>query len=165
MFKYKFHQQTKFLCGKIKLVWLTWFFLPANIFLPNFVASNYQKVIADIWIIFVFYSFHIGFSFFWSLDPCPPKILDARLDWSCCFRKRSWYSRRYWRPLIQLSNDLPEWVKIILGSEFRNDWGEILLNKCKFHAEESSSWDTFFLGHSSSWNHCVWSNIKLFKKR
>ena len=165
MFKYKFHQQTKFLCGKIKFVWLTWFFLPANIFLPNFVASNYQKVIADIWIIFVFYSFHIGFSFFWSLDPCPPKILDARLDWSCCFRKRSWYSRRYWRPLIRLSNDLPEWVKIILGSEFRNDWGKILLNKYKFHAEESSSWDTFFLGHSSSWNHCVWSNIKLFKKR
>ena len=65
-----------------KLIWfylLEIFHLSTIIFLPNFVASNYQKIIADIWIIFVSYSFYIGLPLFWSLDPCPPKILDASL--------------------------------------------------------------------------------------
>ena len=62
-----------------KLIWfyLLEFFLFTIIFLPNFVASNYKKVIADIWIIFVSYSFYICLPLFWGLDPCPPKILDA----------------------------------------------------------------------------------------
>ena len=98
-FKYKFHQQTKFLWEKIKFSKIVWFYLleifslSTIIFLPNFVASNYQKVIADIWIMFASYLFNIGFPLFWSLDQCPPKILDGRLDitqslcvrWKCIF--------------------------------------------------------------------------------
>ena len=65
-----------------KLIWfylLKLFFLSTIIFVPNFAAFNYQKVIADIWIIFFSYSFCIDLPLFWSLDPCPPKILGARL--------------------------------------------------------------------------------------
>ena len=82
MFKCKFHQQRKFLRGKIRLSKINLVLLPWNflfsmiIFLTNFVASNYLKVIADTWII-LFYSFYIGLPFFWSPEPNPPKILHA----------------------------------------------------------------------------------------
>ena len=97
MFKCRFHQQTKCLwenikSSKINLVLPPWIlFLSTIIFLPNFVASNYQKGITDIWIIFVSYSVYIGLPLFSSLDSCPPKVLDVRLFlgfWiSLCFLK------------------------------------------------------------------------------
>ena len=86
MFEFKFHQQAKFLWGRIKFskinlvlpLWVS-FFLSPIIFLPNFVAFNYQKVITNMWIIFA--SFYIALPLIWILDPCPPKILDAHLIW------------------------------------------------------------------------------------
>ena len=97
MFKCKFHQQTKLLWRKFKFskINMVLRFYPLEIFLstvislPNFVTSNYQKVIADIWVIFVSYSFYIGLPFFWSLDLCLPKILDAHLRWSLSLRSNT----------------------------------------------------------------------------
>ena len=47
---------------------------------PNFLASNYQKVMTDIWLIFVSFRFILvcPLSKVW-LDPCTLKILDAHL--------------------------------------------------------------------------------------
>ena len=57
-----FHQQTKSLWGKIKFSKLIWFYLLEKILLstiicvPNYVASNYQKLITDLFF-FVLYWF------------------------------------------------------------------------------------------------------------
>ena len=76
---------------------------------PNFLASNYQKVIANIWLIFVFFFFFFFFLLLLNLDPCPLKVLDPRLFTLSCIKDKTItfffnQSSFYWCKKLALSS-------------------------------------------------------------
>ena len=95
MFKCKFHQQTKSLWKRIKFskidfVLLPWKnFLSTIIWVLNFVASSYQNVITNIWLVTVYFLFNICSPLSQSLGACPQKIIDACLLLKCFFLQAS----------------------------------------------------------------------------